>query len=549
MISNLKIRNYALIEDLEIGFVSGYTTITGETGAGKSILMGALSLILGQRADTSVLLKKEEKCFVEGQFRISDIHKAFFDENDLDYDPESIIRREILPGGKSRAFINDTPVTLSLLKELGDNLVDIHSQHQNLKLSDHIYQLRVLDYVNNNEALLNSYQSTFKSYLSKKRVLAEKKDEIKKLSGELDFFQFQFDELTNANLSVGELQEIEEEINQLEHAEEIKLALYNTGNAIEGEGQILSILGEALSLQKKNSRIFPASEDFSERLESVYIELGDVAREMNILAERIEHDPGKLQKAKDRLDFLYSLLQKHRVKEINELITICENLNSKITKVTFSDEHIKKLELELDELWIKIKKLAADLHTTRKETAQKIEKVIATQLIQLGIPNAAFVIKVDAQEEADMNGMDDVRFLFSANKQSPVEEISKVASGGEISRLMLSIKSLLSDYKGLPTLIFDEIDAGVSGETAEKMGAIMKKMAGGRQVIAITHLPQVASQGQEHFLVYKEDDETSTNTYIKKLNFDERVTEIAKLLSGEKLTDAAIANAKELLNI
>jgi len=547
MISNLKIRNYALIESLEIGFISGYITITGETGAGKSILMGALSLILGQRADTSVLLKKDEKCIVEGQFTIGKQHHSFFEAHDLDFETETLLRREILPGGKSRAFINDTPVQLAVLKELGDQLVDIHSQHQSLRLSDHIYQMNVVDYVSENDRVLGEYRQIYDMYLVKKAALKEQREEIEKISGELDFYRYQYDELSKADLKPAEMEELEQESTQLEHAEEIKLSLTGAGEALSGEGQALNLLNEAVALQKRSAEVYPPSAEFAQRLESAYIELKDIATEMDALAERTEHDPGRLQQTRERIDLIYSLLQKHRLKEVEELIALREALNGKITAITFSDEHLKKLEAELGEIRGALQEHAEKLHAVRVKTGSFIEKKIAGQLQQLGIPNAVFLVKVDRTREPDRNGMSDVRFLFSANKQAPAEEISKVASGGEISRLMLTIKSLMSDYKGLPTLIFDEIDAGVSGEIAEKMGAIMKRMSGGRQVIAITHLPQVASQGEEHFLVYKQEEEHSTVTHIRKLSADERVIEIAKLLSGEKLSEAAISNARELL--
>lgn len=547
MISNLKIRNYALIENLEIRFRSGYITITGETGAGKSILMGALSLILGQRADTTVLLKKDTKCIVEGQFRIGKQHKVFFDQNDLDYDTETFVRREILPGGKSRAFINDTPVNLQVLKELGDQLVDIHSQHQSLQLRDHIYQLNVVDYVCENGSHLNTYRQTYDLYLEAKAALRKQEEEIGKISGELDYFQFQFDELAAAKLKPGELEGLEQEMAQLEHAEEIKLSLAGAGEALSGEGQALHLLNEALHLQKKIREVHKPSGEFADRLQSVYIELKDIAAEMASVAEKISYDPDKLQEVKDRIDLVYSLLQKHRMKTVDELLDLQESLNEKITAITFSDEHLEKLRKETVQLRGRLEELAAGLHEGRVRTGAFIEKEVAAQLTQLGIPHATFRVKVDQTDTPDRNGMDDIRFLFSANKQAPPEEISKVASGGEVSRLMLTIKSLLSDYKGLPTLIFDEIDAGVSGEIAEKMGAIMKRMSGGRQVIAITHLPQVAAQGEEHFLVYKEEEAHSTITRIRKLTDEERVTEIAKLLSGERLTEAALSNAMELL--
>lgn len=547
MISNLKIRNYALIENLEIGFRSGYITITGETGAGKSILMGALSLILGQRADTTVLLKKDAKCIVEGQFRIGKHHKAFFDANDLDFDEDTFVRREILPGGKSRAFINDTPVNLQVLKELGDQLVDIHSQHQNLQLRDHIYQLNVVDYVSENGSELNAYRHTYNLYQEAMAALRNQEDEIDKISGELDYYQFQFDELAAAQLKTGELEELEQEMAQLEHAEEIKLSLAGAGEALAGEGQVLHLLNEAMQLQKKIREVHGPSAEFAERLQSVYIELKDISAEMASVAEKISYDPEKIQEVKDRIDLVYSLLQKHRMKTVDELLQLQESLNEKITAITFSDEHLEKLRREADQLLERLVEMAGKLHERRVKTGAFIEKEVAAQLTQLGIPNASFRVKVDQTETPDRNGMNDIRFLFSANKQAPPEEISKVASGGEVSRLMLTIKSLLSDFKGLPTLIFDEIDAGVSGEIAEKMGSIMKRMSGGRQVIAITHLPQVAAQGEEHFLVFKEEEEHSTVTRIRKLSPDERVTEIAKLLSGERLTDAALSNAKELL--
>lgn len=548
MISNLKIRNYALIENLEIGFESGYITITGETGAGKSILMGALSLILGTRADTSVLLNKENKCVVEGQFRIDRQYEPFFKNNDLDFETESFLRREILPGGKSRAFINDTPVKLNVLKALGDQLVDIHSQHQNLQMNDHMYQLRVVDHVSQLQDQLTEYRELYSAYVSVKNERNRQKEEIEKISGELDFYQFQYDELSAARLDGTNLEELEEEVSGLEHAEEIKKSLSGAALAIEGEGQVLSMLNEAIQQQKRIKGYFKAADDFAARLESVYIELKDVAAEMGSLTGKVEHEPEKLQEARDRIDLVHSLLQKHRVREVGELIRIREELNRKIEAITFSDEQLEKLDHELREKRSALEQKAGSLHKAREKTGGYIEKEISGQLVQLGIPNATFKVKVDRTDEPGRNGMSDVRFLFSANRQSPPEEISKVASGGEVSRLMLTIKNLMSGYKGLPTLIFDEIDAGVSGEIAEKMGSIMKKMAGVRQVIAITHLPQVAAQGSEHFLVYKEDDTDSTVTRIRKLSRDERITEIAKLLSGEKLTDAAISNAKELMN-
>lgn len=549
MISKLKISNYALIDKLEIDLVPGFVTITGETGAGKSILMGALSLILGQRADTGVMLNKEQKCIVEGEFTIDKGFKAFFEKNDLDYEESSLIRREILPGGKSRAFINDTPVVLAVLKDLGDQLVDVHSQHQNLQLSDNVYQMDVLDHVAGNENMINEYRSIFRAYTEKQQQYNTLKNEMEGLRNELDFYEYQFRELDSAKLEKEELGALEAEINTLEHAEEIKSSLVESHRALIGDGQILTLMSEVLNLQKRIVRFHAPSEVFSSRLESVYIELKDIAREMESIAGDTEHDPGRLNQARERIDLLYSLMQKHKVREVDELILLKKDLEEKISAINLSDETLGKLSKEISELRTDVEKQAGDLTKKREAHGDRIQKEIISMLQQLGIPNASFAVRVDRRNYADINGMDDVRFLFSANKQSPLEEISKVASGGEISRLMLCIKSLLSDHKGLPTLIFDEIDAGVSGEVAEKVGSIMNEMSAGRQVIAITHLPQVACQGNAHFLVYKEETDAASITNIRILEHDERVDEIAKLLSGEEVTEAALTNARELLKL
>lgn len=549
MIRNLKISNYALIDQLEIDLVPGFITITGETGAGKSILMGALSLILGQRAETGVMLNKEQKCIVEGEFHIDNKFKVFFKENDLDYEESSLIRREILPGGKSRAFINDTPVVLSVLKELGDQLVDVHSQHQNLQLGDNIYQMEVVDHVAGNAGSLTAYRKVYSQYNRKVQQYTSLKIELESLRTELDFYEYQFRELDIAKLEKEELGALESELSTLEHAEEIKSSLVESYKVLIGEGQGLSLLNEALNLQKKIEKFHAPSVDFSERLESAYIELKDIAQEMESIAGDTEYDPGRLNQARERIDLIYSLMQKHKLQDVDALIALKNELESKISAITFSDETLGKLTKEIAALRTDLEAQAGILCEKRKSTGLKIEKVIEGMLKQLGIPNPSFEVGVEKRGEPDINGMDDVRFLFSANKQSPVEEISKVASGGEISRLMLCIKSLLSDYKGLPTLIFDEIDAGVSGEVAEKVGSIMKEMSGGRQVLAITHLPQVASQGNAHLLVYKEETDAASNTNIKILGDEERVEEIAKLLSGEEVTGAALTNARELLKL
>jgi DNA repair protein RecN (Recombination protein N) len=547
MISNLKIRNYALIESLEIGFVPGFITITGETGAGKSILMGALSLILGQRADTSVLKDRDKKCIVEGQFHIDRKLKEFFAVHDLDYDEETLIRREILPGGKSRAFINDTPVTLQVLKELGDQLVDIHSQHQNLRLNDHVYQLEVVDHVAKNAEALDEYARLYRRFTEKKTEIAVLRDEFNRLKGDLDYFKFQFDELERAGLKAEETEELEQEIGQLEHAEEIKLALLNGWEALENEGQALQRVKDAGSMLDRIKQFFSPGQELSSRLESVHIELKDVAGEIQQHADRIEYDPERLLEARNRLDQLFSLMQKHRVQTVEELIAVRDALDNKISGLELSDERLASLEKEVEALDAEIRAAAAVLHAKRTKAGDHTEKVVVAQLRELKMPHATFRVEVTAVDTPGSRGMDEVRFLFSANKNEPMEEVSKVASGGEVSRLMLCIKSLLTEFKGLPTLIFDEIDSGVSGDIADKVGTIMKQMSQARQVVAITHLPQVASQGDEHFMVFKEDEANATVTRIRQLDSEERVVEIAKLLSGKEVTDAALSNARELL--
>jgi DNA repair protein RecN (Recombination protein N) len=549
MIRHLHIRNYALIESLEIDFDEGFITITGETGAGKSILMGALALILGNRAEASALLNKEKKCVVEGEFIIAASFQRFFEEHELDYEKHSFLRREILPSGKSRAFINDTPVTLQVLKALGDHMVDIHSQHQSLSLGDHLYQMEVLDHVAGNEDLLRSYQANYSGYIKMKARLKAEKEEVDRSRGELDFYEYQLKELEEAKLKGAELQELEAEMKELEHAEEIKLALLQADDLIAGEERVLSMLSEAISGLRKNVGVHGKTASFVERLDSVYIELKDCGADMHDVGEMIEYDAGKLESVKGRVDLIYGLMTKHKRDSEEALLALRDELSEKVEKITFSDERLKKTELELKALYESLLEIGTELRKRRLAKVEFVESEILTLLLKLGMPNASFKVSVEALEEPGRFGRDVVKFLFSANSRAKAEELSKVASGGEMSRVMLSVKSLLSGYKGLPTLIFDEIDTGVSGEIAEKMGGIMKDMAGGRQVIAITHLPQVASQGGEHFLVYKEDDGSSTSTHLKKLSSEERVVEIAKLLSGEQISDAALSNARELLKV
>jgi len=550
MIEHLHIRNYALIDELEISFGDGFSTITGETGAGKSILMGALGLILGQRADTSVLRHSDEKCSVEGTFRLGQNFRAFFDENDLDFQPVTIMRREITPNGKSRAFINDTPVNLNQMKDLGGLLVDIHSQHQNLRLNDHVYQMEVVDFMGRMANDLQSYREVYEQYKFKKTELSSFRTRLDAMRKELEFMEFQFNELNDAKLIAGEMEELEYESEVLGHAGEISLALGESATAIiRDENGISTTLREVLSRLQKIVPFYQPASALAERIEAALIDLKDAAGEMEILAGKVEFNPERQELVDQRIDLLFRLMQKHRVKSVRELVDIREDLDARISDITLSDEKTGMLEKEIAELNGRLELAAEIMHKKRVAAGKMVEDEVQDLLHQLGIPNARFEVTIDKTGIFDNYGSDSVRFLFSANKQTRLEEISDVASGGEISRLMLSIKSLLSGFSGLPTLILDEIDTGVSGEIADKVGQIMLRMSSGRQLIAITHLPQVASKGSDHFLVFKEDSADATHTRIKRLMDEERVVEIAKMVSGEEVTDAALSNARELLKI
>ena len=550
MIQSLYIRNYLLIDHLELDFSSGFITITGETGAGKSILMGALSLILGQRVDTSVLKLKEAKCIVEGTFLPGEGLRKDFEANDLDFEVPSTIRREIAPGGKSRAFINDTPVNLPLLKEVGNLLVDIHSQHQNLRLNDHLYQMEVISHMAGVEKELSRYRDTFFAYTELSNELERVRRETGALKEELEYMQFQFDELHSAHLEEGEMVDLESDLQRAEHAEEIRNALFESAGHLSAENTgILDQLRASLLNLQKISSLYTPSREMASRLESAYIELKDIASEVELEAGKAGLEPGELEKLRERMDLLFGLMQKHRVPDLDHLIRLRDRLGENIETLTFSDEKIGQLEQERSKLLATLEKQAEILHTKRESAASPMQLRVEDQLKQLGIPNARFRVELVKTENFDVNGYNQVRFLFSANKQLSLEEISRVASGGEISRLMLCIKSMVSDRKGMPTLIFDEIDAGVSGEIADKVGGIMDHLAEGRQVIAITHLPQVASRGASHFVVYKEDTSDATYTRIRKLQPEERITEIAAMLSGEEVTEAALSNARVLLRI
>jgi len=539
-----------LIDHLELDFSSGFITITGETGAGKSILMGALSLILGQRVDTSVLKLKDAKCIVEGTFLPGERVRKIFKTNDIDFEEPTTLRREIAPGGKSRAFINDSPVNLPLLKEVGNLLVDIHSQHQNLRLNDHLYQMEVINHMAGIEKELERYRRTFAAYTEISRELVRVTRETSAMKEELEYMQFQFNELDSAHLVEGEMADLEADLQRAEHAEEIQSALLESADHLSAEATgILDRLRASLSQMQKISQLYTPSKEMASRMESAYIELKDIASEVENEAGKTGLDPGELEQLRERMDLLFGLMQKHRVQQLEELITLKDHLGEKIEALTFSDEKIGKLEKEQSSLLHSLEQEAGVLHGKRILSAELMQQKVEEQLKQLGIPNARFKVELVKTDNYDSHGSDQVKFLFSANKQLPLEEISRVASGGEVSRLMLSIKSMVSDRKGMPTLIFDEIDAGVSGEIADKVGGIMDHLAEGRQVMAITHLPQVASRGADHFVVYKEDTSDATYTRIRKLQADERITEIARMLSGEEITEAALSNARVLLRI
>ena len=549
MLSSLFIKNYALIRHLEIEFYPGFSIISGETGAGKSILLGAISLIVGQRADTSVLMDKTGKCVVEIRFSLENKDLKFlFDENDLDFDKNTVIRREINSSGKSRAFINDTPVNLAVLRELGIRLIDIHSQHQNLLLGDNLFQLKVVDEFARNEELLKEFEKTYNLYKELDEKHSQLLDLADRSKSDLDYNQFQFDQLDKARLKIDEQQEQEEELETLNHAEEIKTNLTHVSYLLsEDENALLVKLKEIHSLISKIVPFLPSAGELEKRMESTHIELNDLASEIENIGIGVEFNPQRIQEISDRLDLIYSLQQKHRVDNIGELLSIKEELQKRLDEITSYDHQIEKVAGELKEVNEQLLAQAEKLSGKRKKIIPGIEEKIIQLLGELGIPSGNFVVKQSRIDGFTATGYDQIEFLFSANKQSRLQDIGTVASGGEISRLMLSLKSLVTRSTAMPTIIFDEVDAGVSGDIADKVGTIMARMADEMQVINITHLPQVASKGKYHYLVYKEDKDDSTFTYIKLLDKKDRIVEIAKLLSGEELTDAAMVNARELL--
>ncbi|MFH1320777.1 MAG: DNA repair protein RecN [Bacteroidota bacterium] len=563
MLTNLSILNYALIEKLYIDFSKGLTIITGETGAGKSILVEALSLVLGERADSHVLQDKNKKCIVEGTFNISNYHlKDFFKSNDLDYEDLTIIRRELNPAGKSRAFINDTPVNLGHLKELGLKLIDIHSQHQALTLHSAGFQLSVVDAYSRHPGLLNEYKIKYSEFKALENELNNLLEREKSSKSDKDYYKFQHDELEEANLQAGEQEALETEIETLNHAEEIKANLSKASYALNSdENSILNNLTEVKNLVSELIKYNPGLEELTERLKSSYIEIKDIVTEIENIQEKTSHNPKRIEDINTRLDLIYGLQQKHNLQTIGELLQLKESLKNKLDSIGSLEDEIKELRNRSAKLYENLATLAEKISKNRTKVIPFIEKDIKSLLNQMAMPSAGLKIEHAYIEERfpkssgfrksefNSDGIDKIRFMFKANKGNDYNEISKVASGGELSRLMLSIKSSISQLTSLPAVIFDEIDKGISGEIADKVGNIMKNMSASMQVIAITHLPQIACKADSHYLAYKQSDAASTRSNLKKLTQNERINEIAKLLSGEELTTAAMDNARELLKI
>lgn len=569
MLEKLVINNYALIDNLEISFDKGLNILTGETGAGKSIILGALSLILGQRAESRYFFNQQKKCVIEGIFSINGFHlKSFFEENELDYETETILRREITADGKSRAFINDTPVNLTIIKQLGEKLIDIHSQHATLEINDPEFQLLVVDSVSGHGELLNDYRSKFRTYKKSVAKLQQLTSENDKAKSDLDYYQFQFDELEKANLVDDEQEKLEQELYTLNNAEEIKRNLLGAYYLMQdGETAALLQLREAGHHLSTLEKFNPQIEELHERLKSTLIELKDIASEIESIEQHTHTDEAKAAEINDRLSLIYNLQKKHHVSSNAGLLQLQEELSEKIQQALFGDEEIEKLQKQIVGEKQELEKLAGQLSANRTKAIPNIETQVTEALAEMGMSNATLTIQQQVRKSespqvgkpdnlTDLrssglsdSGVDDIRFLFSANKGHALAEMSKVASGGELSRLMLSIKSLIARYTALPTIIFDEIDTGISGEVANKVGQIMERLAGNLQVISITHLPQIASKGQSHYFVYKDNEGDTTYTRIKQLNEQERVVEIAKMLSGDKPGESALQNARELLGV
>ena len=551
MLRSLYIQNYALIEKLDIDFEPGFSVITGETGAGKSIILGAIGLLLGQRADVKSIRTGATKCVIEAHFDVSRYSnlRPFFADNGLDYDDECILRRELYASGKSRAFINDSPAQLTQMKELGEQLIDVHSQHQNLLINTEGFQLNVLDLLAHDDATLAAYQSVYKQWKQAQGDLDKLVEKIARDKADEDYIRFQWQQLDEARLTPGEQEELEQETELLSHAEDIKAGLYQACQRFnDDENGLLSGLKECCNTMQNLQNVYPPAEEWANRLESSYIELKDIADEIADNEERVEFNPARLAEANERLNLIYTLQQKHRVDTVDELIALRDEYATRLAAISSSDEELETLRQRCEELQEQVRRQASCLTQARQAAAQEVERQMASRLIPLGMPNVRFTVDMGERKEPGPHGSDTVSFLFSANKNGTMQNISSVASGGEIARVMLSVKAMIAGAVKLPTIVFDEIDTGVSGEIASRMADIMQEMAENeRQVISITHLPQIASRGRTHYKVYKQDNETETNSHIRRLTDEERVEEIAHMLSGATLTEAALNNARTLL--
>lgn len=551
MLQAIYIQNYALIDKLDIDFTPGFSVITGETGAGKSIILGAIGLLLGQRADVKAIKNGATKCIVEARFRIATYGlEDFFAENDIEYDEEEcIIRREVSANGKSRAFINDTPASLSQMKILGEKLIDVHSQHQNLLLNKEGFQLNILDILAQDEKELSDYQKSYREYRQVCHDLEDFIVQAEKSRQDEDYLRFQLEQLEEANLQAGEQVSLEQEAETLSHAEDILAGLYKAGQLMDGdENGTLALTKECIQTLQNVSKVYPPAQEWLERLDSCYIELKDLAREISGSQEAVEFNPARLDFVNERLNLIYTLQQKHHVKSVEELIALTADYRTRLDAITSFDERIAALRNRQQELYQTVLQKAEVLTEVRTRSARYIERQMESLLVPLGMPNVRFAVELSPRKEPDAKGMDSVTFLFSANKNGTLQNVASIASGGEIARVMLSLKAMIAGAVKLPTIIFDEIDTGVSGSIAEKMALIMQDMGRqNRQVISITHLPQIAARGIAHYKVYKEDTETGTNSHIRRLSDEERVQEIAHMLSGATLTEAAMNNARALL--
>lgn len=552
MLQSIYIQNYALIDTLDISFTPGFSVITGETGAGKSIILGAIGLLLGQRADIKAIKKGTNKCIVEARFNISAYQmEPFFAKRDLEYDPnECIIRRELYASGKSRAFINDTPASLTQMKELGERLIDVHSQHQNLLLNSEGFQLNVLDILAQDDQELSTYKEIYTEYKDICKQLTDFIAQAEQSRKDEDYIRFQLEQLDDANLQEGEQTELEQEAETLSHAEEIKAGLYKVDQIMSSDDtSLLSATKECMQTLHNIARVYTRAQEWISRLDSCYIELKDLSHEIAGAQEEVEFNPTRLDYVNERLNLIYSLQQKHHVQTVEELIAVTADYHEKLNAITSFDDRISELTTQKETLYNKVIKQAAVLTKLRTQSGKNIEKHMQSLLVPLGMPNVRFVVELNPRKEPDSKGMDSVTFLFSANKNGTLQNVASVASGGEIARVMLSLKAMIAGAVKLPTIVFDEIDTGVSGSIAEKMALIMQEMGKqNRQVISITHLPQIAARGITHYKVYKEDTETGTNSHIRRLTDDERVKEIANMLSGATLTEAALNNAKALIS-